>query len=101
MKNLVIFLIHDEDSWPMYLGSFSYKGKIHSSTVIKELFEQNPQLCSLLEEYEAEDECHFQVVKETQGTFHFTKEINYENANVIMEAGEIIGYESENTTDTE
>jgi hypothetical protein len=91
VSTIFFFNEDDEGSLPMYLGTFRYDGKVHPTTVVKELFKAHPNLSKVYDDWEDEDECVFQVVRDTFGTAHYKQAVCYDDANVYISAGELRG----------
>ncbi len=103
IKVSTIFFFNEdgEGSFPMYLGTFKYDGKVHPTTVVKELFSKHPKLHKVFDDWDDDDECIFQVVRDTFGTAHYTQPICHEESNVSITAGELRGHEEESEEEYE
>ena len=61
----VFFYPEEDDSWPMYVGTFKYPGKVHPETVVKNLVKENPCLQTMFKTWDDYEECVFMVMHVT------------------------------------
>lgn len=83
-----VFFFPEPEDAPMFVGSFKYPGKLSPTAVVREIAKNHQNTFSrLYSGHEDEDECVFQVIRGNIGSSHYSIDIDYEDANVIISAG--------------